>query len=119
MKRLLLLTAVASSALTLLVVWGLGGAVLPTKVQLENQRVKVSEVTYAPGVPRTRFTRPTDEVIIFLNDCKYERTDSTTKAKEIRTRKSGEILWHNKGEDAPQLINLGTTPYRTIVVELK
>jgi len=29
------------------------------------------------------------------------------------------VIWHDKGEDAPQLTNLGARPYRTIVIELK
>jgi hypothetical protein len=118
MKKLIAVVALGSSALTLLAVWSLGWAPTPAKVQLENKRVKVSEVTYNPGAPRERFIRPTDEVIVFLDECKYERIDSTTKEKTVRTRKSGEVIWHDKGEDAPQLTNLGSKPYRTIVVEL-
>jgi hypothetical protein len=29
------------------------------------------------------------------------------------------VIWHDKGEDAPVLVNLGTKPYRTLVIELK
>ena len=72
-----------------------------------------------PGVPRDRFIRPTDEVIVFLDACKYERLDSQTKEKTIRERKAGEVIWHDKGEDAPQLTNLGAKPYRTLVIALK
>jgi len=39
--------------------------------------------------------------------------------KTVRERKSGEVIWHNKGEDAPVLENLDAKPYRTLVVELK
>ena len=94
-------------------------ASLPSKVKLENAKVKVTEVTYEPGVPRERYIRPTDQVIVFLDDSRYERTDSKTKEKTIRERKSGEVIWHDKGEDAPVLINLGKTPYRTLTIELK
>ena len=119
MKKMMAMVALGSSALTMLAVWGLGWASLPTKVKLENARVKVSEVTYAPGTPRERYIRPTDQLIVFLDDCRYERLDSKTKEKTIRERKSGEVIWHDKGEDAPQLKNLGAKPYRTLVVELK
>jgi hypothetical protein len=112
MKKTIVLTAVASSLLTL-------AAVLPSKVSLENARVKVSEVTYMPGVARERYIRPTDQVIVFLDDCKYQRIDSATGEKTVRERKSGEVIWHNKGEDAPVLINLGTKPYRTLTIELR
>ena len=119
MKKLLTLVAVGSSALTLLAVWAMGWASLPTQVKLENAKVRVSEVTYAPGAPRERFIRSHDQVIVFLDDCRYERVDSQTKEKTVRVRKSGEVIWHDKGEDAPQLTNLGAKAYRTIVVELK
>lgn len=111
MKKIIL-TALLSSLLTL-------AAVLPSKVSLENPKVKVSEVTYLPGVARERYIRPTDQIIVFLDDCKYQRIDSGTGEKTVRERKSGEVIWHNKGEDAPVLINLGTKPYRTLTIELK
>ena len=119
MKKLLTLVAMGSSALTLLAVWALGWAALPTQVKLENAKVHVTEVTYAPGTPRERSIRAHDQVIVFLDDCRYERLDSQTKEKTIRQRKSGDVIWHDKGEDAPQLTNLGAKPYRTMVIELK
>ena len=97
---------------------GMGMAKLPSTVKLENKRVKVSEVVYEPGVARERYIRPTDQVIVFLDESRYERTDSKTKEKTIRERKSGEVIWHDKGEDAPVLVNLGKKPYRTLVIEL-
>jgi hypothetical protein len=119
MKKTILLTAALSSALTLLAVFGFGFAALPTEVKLDNKRAKVSTVTYEPGVPRERYIRPTDQVIVFLDDCKYERKDSKTGEKTIRERKSGDVIWHDKGEDAPVLTNVGTKPYRTMTIELK
>jgi hypothetical protein len=92
---------------------------MQTKTQLENDKVKITEVVYQPGAPRERYTRPTDQVIVFLDDCKYQRIDSQTGEKTVRERKAGETIWHNKGEDAPVLINLGAKPYRTLVIELK
>ena len=110
MRYLLILTALFSSALTLVAV---------NTVQLENSRVKISEVVYEPGVPRERSIRASDQIIVFLDNCRYERTDSDTHATEIRVRKSGDAIWHNKGEDAPVLKNLGNKAYRTLVIELK
>lgn len=106
----------------LLTVGGLrlmGWAPLPETVKLDNKRVRVKEITYQPGVARERYIRPTDQVIVFLDDSKYQRIDSATKEKTVRERKSGDIIWHDKGEDAPVLTNLGTKPYRTLVIELK
>jgi|SRR5437867_13106995 len=119
MRKAIVLTAAVSSALTLLAVWSAGWASLPSKVKLENARVKVTEVVSPPAVPRERHVRETDQVIVFLDDCRYERTDSATGEKTVRERKSGDVIWHDKGEDAPELVNLGSKPYRTLVLELK
>jgi hypothetical protein len=120
MKRTIILTAAASSALTLLAVWAAGWASkVSSTTKLENAKVKVTEVTYSPGAPRDSFVRAGDQVVVFLDECRYERTDAVTKTKEVRNRKPGEVIWHNKGENAPQLVNLGKTAFRTIVVELK
>jgi len=70
-------------------------------------------------VARERSIRATNQVIVFLDDCRYERTDPATNEKTIRERKSGDVIWHDKGEDAPQLINMGSKAYRTLVIELK
>jgi len=116
MTKWFLLSAVASSALTLLVVKAIPPA---SSLKFENAKVQVTEVTYAPGEPRPRGVRQHDQVIVFLDDCRYERVDPQTGQKTIRERKSGDVIWHDKGEDAPQLTNQGKKPYRTIVVELK
>jgi hypothetical protein len=117
MKKLFAV-AVLSSLATLGLVFGVAGAELPKKVKLENAKVKVTETVYQPGVARERYIRPTDQVIVFLDESKYSRLDSTTKEKTVRERKSGDVIWHDKGEDAPVLTNLGTKPYRTLTIEL-
>jgi hypothetical protein len=89
------------------------------KQLLTNVRATVSEVTYEPGVPRKPHIRPTDQIIVFLDDCEYERTDSVTGEKTVRKRKAGEVIWHDRSELAPQLVNKGTKPYRSLLIELK
>ncbi len=115
MTKKLILTAFLSSAATV--------AVMQTRarsdVKLENARVVVREVVSPPGGVRPRGVRSADQVIVFLDDCKYERTDPQTGEKTVRVRRSGDVIWHSKGEDAPQLVNLGPLPYRTMVIELK
>ena len=54
----------------------------------------------------------------FLHPGSGQAVAAATGEKTIRERKSGEVLWHSKGEDAPVLTNLGSKPYRTLVVEL-
>jgi len=119
MKKAIVASAAVSAAVTLLAVWSLGGAELPSKVKLENARVRVTEVTAAPGSARERGVRQADQVIVFLDDCRYERTDPASGEKTVRERKSGDVIWHSKGEDAPLLVNAGEKAYRTLVIELK
>jgi hypothetical protein len=119
MKKIVALTACIASALTMLAVWCAGWATLPSQVKLENAKVKVVEITSPPGAPRERHVRESDQVIVFLDDSRYERTDSATGEKTVRERKSGDVIWHSKGEDAPRLVNLGSKPFRTVVIELK
>lgn len=122
MRTSIIYTAVATAILTTLALAALGWqppAHSPGDAKLENGRVRVSEIDYAPGQPRPRYTRPTDQVIVFLDECRYQRLDSQTGAKEVRQHKSGDVIWHNKGEDAPVLTNLGSKAYRTLVIEVK
>jgi hypothetical protein len=92
---------------------------LPQAVRLENARIRVVEVTYLPGVARSRHVREQDQIIVFLDDCRYERKDPDTGEKTVRERKAGEVIWHGRGEVAPELVNVGAKPYRTLVIELK
>jgi hypothetical protein len=87
--------------------------------KLQNARVIVTQLDYEPGKPRPKSIRASDQIIVFLDDSRYERIDPDTGAKEIRTRKSGDVIWHDKGEVAPVLTNLDKKTYRTLVVELK
>jgi hypothetical protein len=107
---------------SLLIGFMLGGsavAALPVKTVLKNAKVEVIETTYLPGVPRERGVRQSDQVIVFLDDCSYRRKDPVTGEITVRTRKAGETIWHDKGEDAPELTNAGAKPYRTLTIELR
>src|SRR4051794_18737345 len=103
----------------LLIGWAAGRADVARNITLENKRVRISRLDYEPGAPRERSIRASDQVIVFLDDSRYERIDPDTGAKEVRTRKSGDVIWHNKGEIAPVLTNLDRKTYRTLVIELK
>ena len=99
--------------------WVAGRADVAKSAKLENAKVRVTQLDYLPGTPREKSVRAADQVIVFLDDSRYERIDPETGAKEIRQRKSGDVIWHNKGEIAPVLTNLNKTTYRTLVIELK
>jgi len=69
------------------------------KTLLENGKVLVSEVAYEKEASRPTHVRQNDQ--------------------ETRTRKAGDVIWHSRGETAPNLTNTGEIAYRTIVVNLK
>jgi len=119
MKKILL-TAILSIAATLITVHYLPAAAsLPTTVKLEKPRATVTQMDYMPGVPREPYIRPTDQIIVFVDDATYDRIDPETNAKQRVNRKSGDVIWHDKGDHAPRLINQGSKPYRTLIIALK
>ena len=88
-----------------------------SKILLENPKVQVNLVIYEKSSIRAAHTRPQDQVIVFLDDAHYEVVYASGK-KEVRDRKSGDVIWHSRGEEAPTLSNTGSE-YRTIVVNVK
>jgi len=119
MKRIVL-AAVLSSALTFTVMKLAGGGPdYVEKTALDNARVTVTDRTMGVGAARETHVRATDQVIVFLDDSTYDRVDPQTGAIQRQTRKAGEVLWHNKGERAPKLINRGGKPMRSLVIALK
>lgn len=86
-------------------------------VKLDNNRVTVTESTTPAGGRRESYTRGSDQVLIFLDDAQYEAVDGAGTVSK-RSRKSGDIIWHTKGEIAPVLINKGNA-YRNIIIALK
>ncbi len=85
------------------------------KVLLENDRVRVIEVTVAPGSALKTHSHPA-HVIYFLGDAETRQTDAAGKVAEVAGKK-GEA----RAVDAVthQVDNVGKTPIHVIVVELK
>ncbi len=86
-------------------------------VKLDNARTTVTESLTPAGGRREAYTRPTDQIIVFLDDAQYEAVDASGTATP-RKRKSGDIVWHTKGEAAPVLVNKGKA-YRNLIIALK
>ena len=90
----------------------------PTMLEkLDNSRVTVTESLTPAGARREPYTRGTDQVLVFLDDARYESVDAAGKVTP-RERRSGDIVWHTKGEAAPLLINKGKA-YRNLIIALK
>jgi hypothetical protein len=72
-----ILTAAVSSALTALALVMQGwtpSQQVPGAIKLDNACVRVSEIDYAPNLARPRYTRPTDQVIVFMDECRIKRS---------------------------------------------
>jgi hypothetical protein len=89
------------------------------KTVLQNARVKITERVIPPGGERTPYLRDTDQVIVFLNDTTYERVDAKTGETLRRKRKAGDVIWHDRSERAPKLVNVGRRPMRSLIIALK
>ncbi|NOT60306.1 MAG: hypothetical protein HOP19_08785 [Acidobacteria bacterium] len=89
-----------------------------SRALLENERVAVTEYSYGAQAKRTPYTRETDQVIVFIDDAEYDATDAQGKTQH-KLRKRGEIVWHDKGEVAPTLLNTTKKPFRNVVIALK
>ena len=86
---------------------------------IDNPRARVSTVFHEPGVRRESYLRATDQIVVFLDDCAFDRIDALSGEVAHRARKSGEALWHAKGEIAPVLVNMGDLAFRTLLIELR
>ena len=86
-------------------------------VKLDNARVTVTESLTPAGGRRDAYTRPTDQIIVFVDEANYESVESSGQGT-LRHRMPGEIVWHSKGEAAPVLVNKGKA-YRNLVIALK
>lgn len=114
-------------AVVIFAVGGVAGAALAgrltvdkpqAKVLLDNSRVTVTEISNPPQSRREPYTRPTDQIIVFIDEADYEATDAAGR-KQTKHRRPGEIVWHERGEAAPLLVNVGQRPYRNLVIALK
>ena len=101
--------------------WALAQSQAPavqSRSLLENERVAVTEYSYGAQSKRTPYTRETDQVIVFLDDAEYDATDAKGVTQH-KFRKRGEIVWHDKGEVAPTLVNATKKTFRNVVIALK
>jgi quercetin dioxygenase-like cupin family protein len=89
-----------------------------TQVVFENERVRVKDVTFPPGVPDTGMhTHDLAHVGVILTEGKLVFTEGDGK-KETASFSSGSVGF--RGANATHMVaNPGTKPMRVIEVELK
>jgi len=84
-------------------------------VEFENDKVRVLRVHYAPGEQSSMHGHP-NLVAVFLGDgeAKFTYPDGNEEQAEVKT---GQAMWFPATEHLPE--NVGKTPIRGILVELK
>lgn len=85
------------------------------KVLLENDHVRVIEVTSAPGATLKMHSHP-GHVVYLLDDAKTKHTDASGKVVEVEGKK-GDARWVDAVSHVVE--NTSATPLRTIVIEVK
>ena len=88
---------------------------ISTKVILDNEKVRVIETEFAPGAITDWHSHP-NYVVYALTDGKMEMTDKG-KPAIIVDFKAGNATYHPAVTH--QVKNMGTTPVKMIVTELK
>jgi quercetin dioxygenase-like cupin family protein len=85
------------------------------KVLFENDRVRVVETHYAPGATHDTHSHP-DHVVYALESSKARFTDQDGKTTDVEIP-AGMARW--QPAITHKVENIGTTPIRAIVFELK
>jgi hypothetical protein len=91
----------------------------PAILRTDNERLILTEYTFQPGAPVKLKPRIHDQLILFIDDCRYERTDPASGLKSLRIRKAGDFIWYDRGGDSATVLNVGSTPFRFMLIELK
>ena len=86
-----------------------------TKLMMENDRVRVFDAWFKPGVQAAMHTHP-DHVLYVLNGGKLKLTPSKGKTQEVDL-KTGQTIWMDATAHTAE--NLGKTDVHLLVVELK
>ncbi len=85
------------------------------KVILDNDKVRVIELTIPPG-GSTGMHSHADSFVYFLTASDATQKDASGKI-QLRHFKPGDVIWSPPG--AHDTINQGAQPTRTLIVELK
>ncbi len=82
----------------------------------DNERVRVSEITFEVGQKAPMHTHSYDHTVYVLEPGTLTLThpDGTSAAVSA---KAGEVLW--LGKESHEAVNTGTTKFRALVTELK
>jgi len=86
------------------------------KLILENDKVRVMEINLKPGQKAPMHNHPHAHVVYIMNDAKFKLAFPDGKSAEVDL-KAGQAIMMEAGSH--ETSNIGKTPGRNLVVELK
>lgn len=90
-----------------------------TRLLFENDRVRVWDLTLAPGESTGQHRHAADYFYVVIGGGNLQGVGADGVKGEPRPMADGEVRWRDiDGEDVHEAINTGTEPWRNIIVEL-
>ena len=91
-----------------------------TRLLFENARVRVWDLSLAPGESTGLHRHTDDYFFVVIGDGTLQAGDASGTKREARAMRNGEVRFSEvDGENVHEATNVGDTPWRNIVVELK
>lgn len=91
-----------------------------TKLLFENDRVRVWDLRLAPGQGTGLHRHTSDYLYVVIGDGKLQAQGPDRTPGPAMDLKDGEVRFREiRGEDVHEAVNVGETPWRNIIVELK
>lgn len=90
-----------------------------SKLLFENDQVRVWDLRLEPGESTGLHRHTTDFLYVVIGDGSLQRLDAEGGSQPARQMADGDVHFRRvAGEDVHEAVNVGTTPWRNIVVEL-
>jgi beta-alanine degradation protein BauB len=91
-----------------------------TRLLFENERVRVWDLRLAPGESTGLHRHTTDYLYVVIGDGTLQAIDAEGNPRPLQAMSDGEVRFRTvAGEEIHEAVNVGETPWRNIVIELK
>ena len=91
-----------------------------SKLLFENDRVRVWDLTLAPGESTGRHRHKEDYLYVVIGGGSLQPVDADGLKGKSRPMADGDVRWRDvEDEDIHESINTGSEPWLNIIVELK
>ena len=91
-----------------------------SKLLFENDRVRVWDLTLAPGESTGKHRHTEDYLYVVIGGGSLQGIDADGTKGEPRQMADGDVRWRDvDGEDIHEAVNTGDTPWRNIIVDVK